>query len=536
MADLVLWFVQKGEVLGLHGGDVGHEHLRYLLRHAMSWGRMALLSSLAGDYLVHLGIENASESDKLTRSMTVTGTLVWMLFVLQQTNWAVWPLVRAGRLNLESALLLHGCTLIYAITLIQVTALVISAARQSTVALAEMDREDRRTTCCVLSPTFIKTRLPRSGGATIYRIRKGDGDHVQLIAELDDSSSPAGLRRMSRVPHSRGAVAQGSGQREMDVLFPDRFLLEGRPEVSHEVFDTFLNDVLGRACTGRDQERVDPREPFVPDLADAIDQVRRDAKCVGDFREPAAVRAVLTAEHEHEIGTGGQVANGFLPVLRRVADIVFRGIGDSREFFPEGGDHDVRIVDAQGRLGKVGNFSGIWYFEAFDVFGCFDEDHLVGRLAHCADDFVVPFVADQDDGVAFSSVADGFEMHFDDERAGGVDGKQAAFLSLVANLGGDTVSAVEERRAGWNFVDRLDENGAALSEAIDDELVMHDFMIDVEGRTEEVERPLEALDRHIDARAEASRIGQHDLHQHVVSRIEKKSRPSWYAFWRASGR
>jgi hypothetical protein len=143
MIDLVLWFVAKGEVLGLHGGDVGHEHLRYLVRHAMSWGRMALLSSLAGDYLVHLGIENARESDKLTRSMTVTGTLVWMLFVLQQTNWAAWPLVRVGRLNLESALLLHGCTLIYAITLIQVTALVISAARQSTVALAEMDREDQ---------------------------------------------------------------------------------------------------------------------------------------------------------------------------------------------------------------------------------------------------------------------------------------------------------------------------------------------------------------------------------------------------------
>ena len=53
---------------------------------------MALLSSLAGDYLVHLGVENARESDKLTRSMTVTGALVWLLFVCQQTNWAAWPL------------------------------------------------------------------------------------------------------------------------------------------------------------------------------------------------------------------------------------------------------------------------------------------------------------------------------------------------------------------------------------------------------------------------------------------------------------
>jgi hypothetical protein len=144
MADMVLWFVARGEMLGLHGGDVGHEWLRMIISRAMSWGRMALLSSLAGDYLVHLGVENARESDKLTRSMTVTGALVWMLFICQQTNWSVWPLQHAMRRNLESELLLHGFVLIYSITLIQVTALVISAARQSSVVLAEMDREDQQ--------------------------------------------------------------------------------------------------------------------------------------------------------------------------------------------------------------------------------------------------------------------------------------------------------------------------------------------------------------------------------------------------------
>jgi hypothetical protein len=75
--------------------------------------------------------------------MTVTGALVWMLFICQQTNWSVWPLQMRGFGNLESMLLLHGFSLIYTITLIQVTALVVSAARQSTAALAEMDREDQ---------------------------------------------------------------------------------------------------------------------------------------------------------------------------------------------------------------------------------------------------------------------------------------------------------------------------------------------------------------------------------------------------------
>jgi len=144
MADVVLWFVERGELLGLHGGDVGHEWMRYAVREAMCWGRLALLSSLAGDYLVHLGVENAGESDKLTRSMTVTGALVWLLFFSQQTNWAAgWPLQHRAMGGLESELLLHGFMLIYTITLIQVTALVISAARQSTVVLAEMDKQDQ---------------------------------------------------------------------------------------------------------------------------------------------------------------------------------------------------------------------------------------------------------------------------------------------------------------------------------------------------------------------------------------------------------
>ncbi len=86
-------------------------------------------------------------------------------------------------------------------------------------------------------------------------------------------------------------------------------------------------------------------------------------------------------------------------------------------------------------------------------------------------------------------------------------------LRLVTDLWGDAVSAVEEWRAGWDLVERLDEDGAALTKAIDNELVMDDLVIDVEWRTEEFQCSLEALDCHIDARAEPSRIGQQDLHQ-----------------------
>jgi hypothetical protein len=142
LVDLGLWFAEHGASMGI-AGDVGHRWFRHNLGEALAWGEFALLSSLSCDYLVHLGVEHARDSDKSTRSMAVTGALVWMLYFCQRTNWAVgWPLQPNQMRGLESELLLHGSTLIWTITAIQVTALAISAARQSTLVLLEMDRED----------------------------------------------------------------------------------------------------------------------------------------------------------------------------------------------------------------------------------------------------------------------------------------------------------------------------------------------------------------------------------------------------------
>src|SRR5262249_30292167 len=91
-----------------------------------------------------LGVEQAAESAKSARSMAVTGAVVWMIVFWERTNWAQgWPLQPHRALRaLETVLLIHGWNLIWTITLIQVTALVISSARQSSLVLQEMDRED----------------------------------------------------------------------------------------------------------------------------------------------------------------------------------------------------------------------------------------------------------------------------------------------------------------------------------------------------------------------------------------------------------
>jgi hypothetical protein len=136
MVDVGLWFLDRGDAMGPHAGEIGHEWLRHSVGIALGWGEFALLSSLACDYLAHLGIEHARDSDKSTRSMAATGAMVWLLYFIQHTDWkAGWPLqMRHGRF-LDGFLVYYGYHLIWTITLIQVTALVVSAARQSTKVL-----------------------------------------------------------------------------------------------------------------------------------------------------------------------------------------------------------------------------------------------------------------------------------------------------------------------------------------------------------------------------------------------------------------
>jgi hypothetical protein len=70
--------------------------------------------------------------------------MVWMLLFCQMTNWrAGWPLQPRGFNGIEARLLIHGTMLIWSITLIQVTALVVSASRESSQVIEEMDREDQ---------------------------------------------------------------------------------------------------------------------------------------------------------------------------------------------------------------------------------------------------------------------------------------------------------------------------------------------------------------------------------------------------------
>lgn len=139
LIDLVCWFVEHSK------GDeaAAHEWFLHNLGSALGWAEFALIASLAGDYLVHLGLEIAEDSARSIRSLAATGAVLWMVNFYERTDWNLgWPL-RGGRWTIQGHLLFMGWNLIWTITLIQVTALVIAALRHTNRALTEMEREDQ---------------------------------------------------------------------------------------------------------------------------------------------------------------------------------------------------------------------------------------------------------------------------------------------------------------------------------------------------------------------------------------------------------
>lgn len=141
MVDVILWFLDHGQDLGLRFGDVGHHWLRIHLGQALGWAEFALLAGLSSEVMVHLGVSQAAETGRATRSLSATGAAVWMLLFLQQTDWSRWPLEFRRFFPLEAVLLDLGSTMIWTITLLQVTALTMAATRQCNEVLDELRRE-----------------------------------------------------------------------------------------------------------------------------------------------------------------------------------------------------------------------------------------------------------------------------------------------------------------------------------------------------------------------------------------------------------
>jgi hypothetical protein len=56
----------------------------------------------------------------------------------------------------------------------------------------------------------------------------------------------------------------------------------------------------------------------------------------------------------------------------------------------------------------------------------------------------------------------------------------------------------------WNFADVIDEDDTTVGEAVNDDLVVHDFVVAVHRWFKGPNHPRESLDRHLDSCAKAA--------------------------------
>ena len=78
------------------------------------------------------------------------------------------------------------------------------------------------------------------------------------------------------------------------------------------------------------------------------------------------------------------------------------------------------------------------------------------------------------------------------------------------DLGCRAVSREHEGRERRDLVDVVDEDDALTAELLDDEAVVDDLVVAVDGRLEDPNHPRQGLDGHLHAGAEAPRLGEQD--------------------------
>ena len=220
-----------------------------------------------------------------------------------------------------------------------------------------------------------------------------------------------------------------------------------------------------------------------------------------ELREPITSRTSISRE---------EILDRPLAVGGRVADVLFLRPDDLREAPAQGRDDLGGLVDRERRLGDVREPGVGRELERLGLGDVLHEDRRVRRLAHRADDLLVPGVADQEHGVAVGRVALRLDMDLRHERAGRVDHVVAEGRGVRVHRRGDAVRRVDDRRATRRVTLVVDEDRAAGLEVAHHVEVVDDLLADVDRRAVVLERPLDRLDGALDSCAVAARGGEED--------------------------
>jgi hypothetical protein len=258
-------------------------------------------------------------------------------------------------------------------------------------------------------------------------------------------------------------------------------------------------------------DRAHPVQPGLVELARVVDQVGGGrAVILGHLDEPDGVGGVRRAHDDDQVGLARDDLDRGLAVLGRVADVVARRVEEIGEALAQQTDRLGGLVHRQGGLREPDDLGRVLDLDVRHAVGAVDQPDSGRGLPRGALYFFVPLVADQQDVVVLGGEPARLVVHLGDQRAGRVDGAQAAAFRVEADLGGDAVRGEHHDRAGRHLVDLRDEDRAALFERADHVRVVHDLSAHVDRRPELVQGHLDGLYGPVHARAVAARLGEQD--------------------------
>ncbi len=191
--------------------------------------------------------------------------------------------------------------------------------------------------------------------------------------------------------------------------------------------------------------------------------MRFDAAALRHFHEAIRIGAVWRTHDENQINILCDLLDGFLTVLRSVANIVAGRTLDEWKFLAQPRDNFLRVIEAQSRLRKEGELAGVVDFESIHGGNGVHHDGTVRRFPRGADNFLMVAMTDQDNGALFTGELQRFEVNFGDQRAGGVNHFQLARLGFLADCRRNAVGAENQHRAVRDFLDGFDKDGAAAA-------------------------------------------------------------------------
>ena len=115
-------------------------------------------------------------------------------------------------------------------------------------------------------------------------------------------------------------------------------------------------------------------------------------------------------------------------------------------------------------------------------------------------------MADEQDLQTLLVVPGGLDMHFEDERAGGIEHKHVALLRRRGDGFGDSVCRKDHGLVGlWYVVEFFHKNGTFSLQGINDKSVVNDLVAHIDGGAVFGQSQFDDLDGAVHAGAESAR-------------------------------